>query len=338
MEMRSVEAVNRSFSERLRLNHALLKNRYWVLPVDRDDKGHLNYVPVGRGVPSSAFCGRWVGFMVCKNVEGHKGVSVGVMDCTDKVVVRHKHLWCHKSSCPVCFSCGWAVREARSIEGRLVEAERRGFGKAEHVTVSVPVVDRNLSEVVLRVKCRDALRDRGVVGGCMIFHGFRIDRERECLVWSPHYHTLGFVEGGFDRCRDCVHARSDCGLCDGLKGREVRGFARDGYLVKVFDRRKTVFGSAHYQLNHATVRVGIRRFQSVTWFGSCSYRKFKGEVLVSQDVCPACDGEMVRSFYVGKRFIVKDVGSPDYVSLFLDDEFGEGGEPNFVDVVGGRFG
>ena len=60
-----------------------------------------------------------------------------------------------------------------------------------------------------------------------------------------------------------------------MKGREVRGFEKDGYLVKVHESRKTVFGTAHYQLNHATIRVGIKRFQSVTWFGSVAYRKFK---------------------------------------------------------------
>jgi hypothetical protein len=33
--------------------------------------------------------------------------------------------------------------------------------------------------------------------------------------------------------------------------------------------------------------------------------------------------------------IVKDVGSPDYVPLFVDDEFDESGQPNYVEV-GGR--
>ena len=92
------------------------------------------------------------------------------------------------------------------------------------------------------------------------------------------------------------------------------------------------------QLNHATIRVGIKRFQSVTWFGSCSYRKFKSERVKCENLCPACDGEMVKSYHVGKRRIVKDIGSADYVPLFVDDEFDVSGEPNYVDVVGGRFG
>jgi predicted Zn-ribbon and HTH transcriptional regulator len=331
-----IEAQNRSFSRRSRLNHAILKNTYWFLPVD--DKGHENYVPVGRGVPSSDFCGRWVSLSVCKNVEGHRGVSLAGTDCTGKVVVRHNHMWCTKSSCPVCFIRGWSTREARSIAGRFVEADKRGFGKVEHVMVSVPVADRDLPESVLRGKCRDALFDRGVVGGCMIFHGYREGKDRKSLVWSPHFHVLGFIEGGFGICRDCVHVHEDCESCSGFKGREVRGYGKDGYIVKVHDARKTVVGSAWYQLNHATVRIGMKRFQSVTWFGVCSYRKFKSEKVRTESLCPACDSEMVRCFYMGKRYIVKDVGSADYVPLFVDDEFDANGEPNFVDVLGGRFG
>jgi len=329
----SIDVLNRSFAERLRLNHAILKNQYWVLPVD--NKGHENYQPVGRGVKSSDFCGRWVSFSVCKNVEGHKGISLGGTDCTGKVVVRHNHMWCAKSSCPVCFIRGWSTREARSIAGRFIEADKRGFGKVEHIMVSVPVVDRDLPESVLRVKCRKALFDRGVVGGCMIFHGFRMHRSRGVLAWGAHYHVLGYIEGGYDRCRGC---KKFCIGCSGFEGRTRRFFEEDGCIVRVLGERKTVVGTAWYQLNHATIRVGIKRFQSVTWFGSVSYCKFKSERVKTESLCPVCDGEMDRCAYVGKRYIVKDIGSADYVSLFVDDEFGEDGVPNYPDVVSGRFG
>ena len=330
--------MDKSYFRRLRLNSAIFKNPYWVLPVD--DKGHENYVPVGRGIESSPLCGKHVGVSVCKNVEGHKGVSVNGVDCTDKVVVRHRHMWCHRSLCPVCFIRGWSVRGARSIEGRLNEGVKRGLGKVEHVMVSVAVADRSLSEYVMRKKCRDALFDRGVVGGCMIFHGYRVDKKRGALVFSPHYHALCFVLGGFDRCRNCVHVREDCASCDGFKGREVRGYAKDKYLVKVFDEReksyysdkRNIFGTAFYFLNHATIRVGIKRFHTVTWFGVCGNRKFKSKELKAEVSCPACGEEMVRAVYMGSRHIVKDVGHADYVPWFVDAEFGENGQPNYIDV------
>jgi hypothetical protein len=58
--------------------------------------------------------------------------------------------------------------------------------------------------------------------------------------------------------------------------------------------------------------------------------------LVSEDVCPACGEEMVRCAYRGKRHIAKNVGAVDYKAWFVDDEFDESGEPNYVEVVGGR--
>lgn len=329
--------MNKDFSRRLRLNSAIFKILYWVLPVD--DVGHESYIPVGRGVKSSPSCGQHVGINICRNIEGHKGVSVNGMDCTDMVVIRHKHLWCHRSLCPVCFIRGWSVRGARSIESRLEEGVRRGFGKIEHITVSPSVAYHGLSESVLRKKCRDALFDRGVGGGCMIFHGYRVDKKRGVLMWSPHYHVLGFILGGFDRCRRCVHVRGDCAFCDGFKGKEVRGFRKDAIIVKVFDEREksyysdkpNIFGTAFYQLNHSTVRVGIKRFHVVTWFGVCGNRKYASPKVVSEVTCPACGEVMVRSHYVGSRPFVKDVADPNYEAISLRKEFGENGEPNFID-------
>jgi len=331
---------NKSFLRRLKLNRLILKNKYWFFPVI--DKGHENYEPVGRGVPSSPSCGKHVGFNVCKNVAGHKDKFLGVEDVTDKIIVHHKHLWCHKSSCTICFARGWSVRLARSIVGRLNVAVKRGLGVIEHIVVSPRVDDRGLPEHILRVKCRDALVDRVVLGGCMVFHGYRLDRKREVLVWSPHYHVLGFIEGGFDHCRECVHERDDCRSCHRFKGREVRGFEKDGYLVKVMGKREksyydgedNIFGTAFYQLNHATIRLGVKRFHVVTWFGSCGNRKFSGEKLMAEPKCLVCGEEMSRAVYVGKEPIVKNVGHEDYVPVFAFDEFDENGEPNFIDYYG----
>jgi hypothetical protein len=330
----NVKAYNRSLSERVHLNRQILENKYWFLPVD--DKEHEDFVPVGRGKRSSHLCGEYRGLMVCKNVEEHKGVVVNGVDCTGKVAVRLQHFWCKNSSCPVCFIRGWSVRGAKFIEGRVEEGVKRGFGKIEHVVVSVSKADRDLRESVLRKKCRHFLKVCGVVGGCMIFHGFRIDRKRGCLKWSLHYHVLGFIEGGYDRCRHCKGG--DCYACDGVQGKCYRVYRDSGYIVRVLSERKTVFGTAWYQLNHATVRVGIKRFHAVTWYGICGYNNFKREkVKIEVGVpCPVCGGEMVRCFHAGKRVIAKNVGDVDYQAWFVDDEFDEDGEPNYPEVVGGR--
>ena len=323
-------AYERSLTERVSMNWQILEKAYWTLPVD--DIGHEEFTPVGRGEQSSPTCSQWRSFSVCYNIEGHDGKFLNNVDVTGKVVVKHNHWWCNRSSCPKCFIRGWSVRGARAIGGRLSTGVKRGLGKVEHVVVSVAIADRGLPESVFRKKCRDALRDRGVDGGGMVFHGFRISRERGCLVWSPHYHTLCYILGGFDRCRECVHKREDCSVCDGFKGREVRGYKKDGYLVKVLPERLTITGSAFYLLNHGTLRLGIKRFCVVTWFGSCASYKFKSEKAMVESTCPVCGEDMVKSMYKGSRFIVKDIGSCDYVPVFVDDEFNENGEPNYVPV------
>jgi len=322
-----IERYNRVLAERVRLNRQILDNPYWFLRVD--DKGHEDFEPVGRGVKSSDWCAKWMSLVVCKNFDGHKAYG------ERKVVVKHKHAWCHRATCPVCFIRGWSVRGARNIVSRLDEGVQKGFGVAEHVTVSVPPEDYGFDEKVLREKCRLALLDRGVFGGGMIFHGYRIDKKRRVLVWSPHYHTLGFVLGGFDRCRKCVHNREDCRSCSGFKGKEIRGYEKDRYLVKVFDERQTVFGTAWYQLNHATVRVSaFRRFHVVTWFGVCGNRKYGSAKLGSEDVCPVCGEDMTKCHYTGKKHICKDIGEVGYKPWFVDDELDVNGEPNYPEVVG----
>ncbi len=332
----SVEAQERAYSERLRLNKALSKNLYWRLPVDYER--HQEYVPVGRGVKSSEVCARFVKHLICRHTDLHEGVVINGLDYSGKVVVRPQHLWCNKSSCPVCFIRGWSSREARVIVGRLDEGARRGLGKPEHIITSIPPEEYGLKEKAMREKCRVAALDRGVVGACMIFHGYRPDRENKILVWSPHYHLLGFVgNGGFDVCRNCIKTgEGKCENCDGFKGREIRGFARDRYFVSVLPERKSVFGTAWYQLNHATLRVGLKRFQVVTWFGVLGYNKLKSSKVKPEVLCPACGSDMERAVHVGSKRVPKDVSDEAYASLFLDDEFDDAGDPNYICGGGGR--
>jgi hypothetical protein len=341
------EVYQRVLAQRVRLNRAILKNKYHCLPVD--DAGHEEWEPVGRGLPSSPSCAVWRGLVACKDVdraEGslmHEGLSLNCEDSSGKVVVRHKHWFCHNPRCPVCFIRGFSVRGARNIASRLEEGVRRGLGKIEFVTVSPPPEQRDLPVPVLAKRARKALKDRGCFGGSAIFHGYRIDRERGCLVWSPHWHSLSFIRGGFDRCRNCRHEHGACASCDGFKGRELRGFAQDRYLVKVHDERQTVFGSAFYELNHASTRTSFTagRFHIVSYYGAVQNRKFKAPMLPSSDVCPVClsagrESEMVRCSYVGKKRLVKDTGHVDYKAVFLDSEFEEDGKAKYVELIGGR--
>jgi hypothetical protein len=329
-----LEAQMRDFLRRLSLNRGILGNKYWALPVDYS--GCEDWMPVGRGAKTSSHCGRWVGFNVCRRKDLHEGTFLHGEDCTGKVIVSNQHLWCHKSSCPVCFVNGWAVREARNLTARLNVGVVRGFGEVDHFTVSLPRCDWDLPYVVQRERGKAALLDRGVIGGLMIPHIFRMNKERTFLVKGVHFHALGF--GGLGVCRDCVNERGDCRGCEGFKGRVVRGFEKDGYLVKCLGERQTVFGTSWYQLHHSSIRISMRRFVAVTWFGVCGCSRLKGTKAVSSMVCPVCLSEMdTKQVYLGKERIVKYVGNSNYRKSFpmvdVDDKgndlfvgSGEGGE------------
>jgi hypothetical protein len=316
----------RRLAERLKLNKRLLENKYWFLPYD--NRGHEDMMPVGRGDKYSDFCGKHRGWQVCKNVDQHGGKVVKGVDYTNKVAVKHQVFRCNSSSCSVCFALAWALRLARSMAGRLEEGVKKGFGKIEHATCSVPKEDYGLSVDVMRKRALLVCLDRGFHSGGMIFHGFRMNKLRTLLVYSPHFHILGFIRGGYG-CRDCDHKWNCTAGCGGFDDGAWRGFQKDGYWVKVHDERKSIVGSCWYQLNHSTVRVGVRRFQVVTWFGVLANRKMKSFPVKARVICPACGADMERSIYKGKKHVCLDFSAEEYAEAFADDEFDDVGDPNW---------
>jgi hypothetical protein len=279
------------------------------------------YKLVGHGKKTSDTCGKFSHFVGCNRVEKHNVVTLDGVDFRGKVYVRKVHFSCGKPSCPVCYKSGWAVRLARNIEGRLAEASLR-FGQVEHIVVSVPEKDYGLKFKSLRLKIVKVLSLRGVIGGSMIFHAFRYRdhdfvsrgiRYLQGWYWSPHFHVLGFIFGGYSQCRHCDKGALACLRCSGFEGRTRRFFDKDGYIIKVAmdkhgvaGKRVTVGGTAWYQLNHSSYRSDAVRFHIATWFGCCSYRKLKVTVERRKEFCPICNKELLRLDYHGYREFVFD--------------------------------
>jgi hypothetical protein len=224
---------------------------------------------VGHGKQTNAYCGRWLKFKICKRVELHSQANLAGVSHAGQVFVRKIHRSCNNPRCPVCCFSGWAKREADKIAQRIEVASKR-FGKPQHIIVPVPESDFGLAEFhndKLRVKIKSLLFDRGVVGGCLIFHGFRYANFQESIEkdvlygwrWSPHFHCIGFILG-YGKCRSCSKLGKvgvySCAGCDGFEARTRRFYHKDNYLVKVMDERITVFGTAWYQLNHSAIKVG----------------------------------------------------------------------------------
>jgi len=274
-------------------------------PLENGNISFGEFALVGHGKVTNERCGTFSSkFYGCLNVDLHNKTvfdkNGNMVDCRGKVFIKPVFHSCDKPSCPICFKMGWAVREAQSVEVRLFEASKR-FGLVEHIVCSVPSKDYGLDYEALRKKAVKVLSKRGVAGGCLIFHGFRFDKQKWVWYWSPHFHVLGFIFGGYARCRNCNRKSNCLKGCGGFDDRNYHeGYLKDGWVVKVLDKRKTVGGTAWYQLNHSSVKIGVKRFHVATWFGICSYRKLKVTTEYKKSVCPICQHDLVKVRYHGR--------------------------------------
>ncbi|MGA3289308.1 MAG: hypothetical protein ABSD42_03600 [Candidatus Bathyarchaeia archaeon] len=296
---------------------------------------YRNYENVGLGEKTNALCGQFHKYSICPNVDKHRQVGLDGVSHAGLVFVRQKHYHCYNPRCNICYKHGFAVREANKATQRIKSAEKTQ-GKAEHFIVGIPDSGYDLPYERLRAKVIKILRSRGVIGGALVFHGFRYANFQESqrkgvpFGWrrAPHFHCVGFLLENYDRCRDCAKAtrryvtgggktvssignEKACAGCSGYESltrklnkgyvdAEGHSHPGDNYIVKVQDARKTIFGTFWYELTHATVRTDKSRFHVLTWFGSCSYRNLKVTIQKRKEVCPHCGEELKNGFYTVK--------------------------------------
>jgi hypothetical protein len=275
-------------------------------------------VLVGRGKVTNEKCGKFRGYYGCIQHEKHEG---GVM------FGRPYFNSCDKPSCPECFY-SWAQREGYSnIEPRLLAASELLGLPVDHIVASLPKDDYGLTYKEAKRKCIGILASCGVIGGVMIVHGNRMDKLTRVESFSPHFHVVGFVEGGYERCRRCTGG--DCYACDGIEGRCYRAYRDTGYIVRVLDERRTVGGTAYYQLNHSSTDMSKRRFRIAVWFGRCGYRNLGVTSEKPRLKCPKCGGQCGSLEYVGSKHFVIDKKSSDFKKVLFEPYF-ENGSPAWV--------
>ena len=324
---------------------------------------------VGNGVQTDSKCGTFRHTLGCMNMEGHNHADLDGVNHAGKGFFKKVFYSCDKPSCPICFKRHYAVREASAIEHTLKlasfgyldkkEVRHQGLGLVEHTVTSVPACDYSLSFEKMKAKAIRAMRKRGVLGGVLIFHAERFADFREATrrgvpvgwYYACHFHNLGFIDGGYSRCRNCPNAylgfkgevrvkeTEKCMRCTGFEGRTRREYLKEGgrfgkggsvgggYIVKIQGKRNTVFGTAWYQLNHATIVKGeFKTMRShdkvVTWWGVCGCRKLalRKEDRIQRNICPLCGEEMHKVKYVGEGEPLGDDGwHNDFEDLFLDE-------------------
>ena len=300
MNKKSKQENDDMFTDEQPSKEAVLKGEEKSIPLLESGWGSYgDYRLVGNGEVTNGNCGKRVSLKGCLQIEKHNVTTLDGVNYAGKVFVNRVTFHCDKPSCPVCYKRGWAIREAGRIEARITEASKR-FGQPEHVVVSVPVKDYGFDLPQLRKKAVNVTQKRGVVGGCFIFHGFRY-RQWKGWYFNPHFHCIGFILGGYAICRNCKRKSNCDSNCNGFDSRAWKLFQEDGWYVKVMGKRKTIFGTAWYQLNYASYAIGGQRHTVATWFGNCSYRKLKVTPEVRKKLCPICQSELVRIQYSGKK-------------------------------------
>jgi hypothetical protein len=294
------------------------------------------YTLVGRGqISRMGWCGKHKCYYKCDAVDLHTGVFAG------KDIFHNQVNGCHRPS----WKYDWAVLGGRNIEDRFLTAEKvlgLPIGDVEHLSASVPKSERDLPYDEL---CRRAilmLKLSGVFGGVIMFHGHRKNREIRKLVYSPHFHTLGYIKGGYDRCRDCVK-QFVCWECDGFEGVTRRAHKQDGWIVGlaknekgVVEKRNTVFGSSWYQLEHSSIKVGASQFRVYRWFGVLGNRKLKTVRRGKECLCPHCKSPMHLGYPDGAEPIICNRGERGFLKNFAVDHVDhEEDEPRFMRRRGG---
>lgn len=253
---------------------------------------HGDWVLVGHGERTNEYCGTFRGLKICNRVELHSQSTFDGVSHGGEVFVRKVHMSCHSPECPVCCFSGWARREADHMAQRIKVAslgyvdrygkKHMGLGAPQHIVVSPPQSDWGLAEfhhVEFRAKTLKLLSGLGVMDGCLIFHGFSYVSYQESLekgglcgwIWHPHWHCMGFIVGGYGKCRSCnkfvktyrtrggkivtFHGNKFvCAGCDGFEARVRLSNAKNGYIFKVMDERATIYGTQWYQLNHSAIK------------------------------------------------------------------------------------
>jgi hypothetical protein len=357
-------------ARRLRERADLVKNAYLILPILKGD--HEEWEQYGRGqVTNPEWCGKPTSFYICRDTDTHSraGKYQG-LDYSGKNAVSQGHIWCKKKECPKCFLDGIVGDSARAIWGKLGAGIEHGLGPVEHFVTSFSkeglVLPEGMSwfeyEKVLRKKVIDGLSRRGVTGAVLIPHARRIANRGKVgfryLKFSLHYHSLGFIAGGYEICRNCPYIvygsnREWCSnseICKGWEQRTRRAYEEDGLIVRVMAKRasglteeESVMKTARYILSHASyIRNFRKRFYVLSYFGRLANRNLKAVKIRAVHLCPVCasvgvKNESKRCVHQSKEYIPRDVGNPLYVKCFPSTEFDESGLPRFVDF-GGRGG
>ena len=234
-------------------NWFIIDHDGWHLPATKD---------------AHEWCGSWA-YLGCLNVQGHANT-----ECEGKGFVRTFQRSCYRADCEICWK-KWLARESNKATRRIETYEKKSKHKVKHIIISAPKWDYSLNKKELSKKARSILKEIGCIGGSMIFHPFRYNRDYKEWYYSPHFHVLGF------------------GWIDAV----TKAYQKHGWIIKNKGTRDSTFATFYYQLSHAGIK---KHNHALVWFGDLSYSKLKVEEdHIGKPKCPYCEIEMREVFFLG---------------------------------------
>ena len=231
-------------------------------------------------------CGKWL-TKGCLNVPAHKNTEF-----PGKVFIKTFQKSCYRASCEICYK-KWMARESNKATRRIEKYEKLSKKPAKHIVISVPSWKHFIQIKEMRKEAYKILKSVSAIGGSLIFHPFRYNRDHKQWYYAPHFHCIGF----------------------GWISNTDKIYNKHGWIVKNKGTRDSVFATFYYQLSHAGTKHG---YHSVTWFGDLSYSKLKVEEDPNPDVCPLCSAKLRPIYYYG---LYENVPPPEMaVEMYLDPE------------------
>jgi len=212
-------------------------------------------------------CGKWF-TKGCLNVSAHNGTEY-----PGKVYIKSFQKSCYRGGCEVCYK-KWMARDSNKATRRIEVYEKKSTESAKHIIVSPPSWIYHKPVRELRKEAYKVLKKVGAIGGALIYHPFRYDKDFRRWYFSPHFHIVGF--GWISNTAEIYH--------------------KDGWIVKNKGLRDSTFATFYYQLSHAGIKRG---YHTVTWFGDLSYSKLKVEEDPNPDECPLCRAKLRLVFHYG---------------------------------------
>ncbi|MBI4131018.1 MAG: hypothetical protein HY476_00825 [Nitrosarchaeum sp.] len=142
----------------------------WKLPATKDAKED---------------CGKWK-TKGCLNVVAHQHT-----EHKGKAYIKTFQNSCYRASCEICHK-KWMARESNKATRRIQKYERLSKSPAKHIIISPPYWKHFHPIRELRKEAYRVLKEVGAVGGSLIFHPFRYNRDYKKWYYSPHFHIIGF--------------------------------------------------------------------------------------------------------------------------------------------------